>query len=150
MPEFIMNGKDAPDFAALDDFTQAYIEALFFTSCEGSTEAGTFDPENGSPLPDEAGFSDLAPEALREIVLDCEAFQKDYGRFWNPHLVDNPGKNDAQAGHDFWLTRNRHGAGFWDRPEIYGEPNAYLLTEAAQRFGECSVYLGDDSKIHIL
>ena len=38
------------------------------------------------------------------------------------------------AGHDFWLTRNGHGAGFWDGD--WQEPAAAALTAAAHAFGE--------------
>lgn len=42
---------------------------------------------------------------------------------------------------DFFLTRNRHGAGFWDSPEIYGgEENAKILTEIAHSCGETGCY----------
>jgi hypothetical protein len=44
-----------------------------------------------------------------------------------------------QAGHDFWLTRNGHGTGFWDRPEIYGEDRSRILTALSITAGE--VYL---------
>lgn len=37
-------------------------------------------------------------------------------------LMDWP---DSQIGHDFWLTRNGHGAGFWDRTEY---PNGDAIT----------------------
>ena len=52
------------------------------------------------------------------------------------------------AGHDFALTRNRHGAGYWDGnlPEELGA----RLTEAAHRAGECWPYLGDDDLIYIM
>lgn len=40
----------------------------------------------------------------------------------------------AQIGHDFLLTRDRHGAGFWDRG--YPEPLGRNLTEAAHPYGE--------------
>lgn len=40
-----------------------------------------------------------------------------------------------QVGHDFWLTREHHGVGFWDRPEIYGE-HKDTLADLAQSFGE--------------
>ena len=50
------------------------------------------------------------------------------------------------AGHDFWLTRNGHGAGFWDRG--LGEAGK-KLTDAAHAFGECNLYLGDDDVIHL-
>jgi hypothetical protein len=44
------------------------------------------------------------------------------------------GMAPAQIGHDFWLTRNRHGAGFWDRG--LGERGQYL-TDASHPYGEC-------------
>jgi hypothetical protein len=50
-------------------------------------------------------------------------------------------QSPEQVGHDFWLTRNHHGAGFWDRPEIYGsKENAEKLTEIAHGFGERYIF----------
>lgn len=51
------------------------------------------------------------------------------------------------AGHDFALTRNHHGAGYWDR----GLPQdlADHLTDAAQDVGECWPYVGDDELVYI-
>ncbi len=51
---------------------------------------------------------------------------------------------DEQVGHDFWLTRNRHGAGFWDR----GLKNGDKLTKLCEPFGEVNIYV-EDNKIHI-
>ena len=42
----------------------------------------------------------------------------------------------AQAGHDFALTRNGHGAGFWDHDA--GE-DGDALTESAEWFGEFNI-----------
>jgi len=53
----------------------------------------------------------------------------------------------AQHAHDFWLTRNRHGAGFWDGD--YPEELGKKLTEASHAFGECDLYIGDDGKVHV-
>ena len=47
--------------------------------------------------------------------------------------------------HDFWLTGNRHGAGFWDRG--YGA-DGDTLTEAAHGYGDVDLYVGDDGQIH--
>jgi len=56
------------------------------------------------------------------------------------------GMNDEQIGHDFWLTRNGHGAGFWDRGlGDMGEK----LTEIAKSFGGCNAVLGDDGSIYL-
>lgn len=49
------------------------------------------------------------------------------------------------AGHDFWLTRCGHGAGFWDRGlgKLGND-----LTEAAKTFGNIDLYLGDDGLVY--
>lgn len=47
--------------------------------------------------------------------------------------LDDPERD----GHDFFLTRNHHGAGFWDRG--YGV-RGDALTKAAQTFGSADVY----------
>lgn len=48
---------------------------------------------------------------------------------------------EAQAGHDFWLTRNHHGAGFWDR---YSEGAGYdlgkALSELSEKYSEIYLY----------
>ena len=50
-----------------------------------------------------------------------------------------------QAGHDFALTRNGHGAGFWDRDlGDIGE----MLTEYCKPYGESYLYFGDDGKLY--
>lgn len=62
-----------------------------------------------------------------------------YLKFWElPESTNNGQRMDAaQMGHDFSLTRNHHGAGFWDRG--YGELGDWL-TRCAQSFGSASLY----------
>lgn len=85
------------------------------------------------------GGAEFSPELVQRIETDCR-------RFWDEnHEHINDG---SQAGHDFWLTRNRHGAGFWDGD--WEEPAATILTDAAHRFGECELYVGDDGKVYAL
>lgn len=160
MPKFHLNTgsmADAQRYAELPAFTQGYIEAMFFTECE---QGGNFDPENGSPLPEESGFADLAPETLREIENDCRKFMGTLPRDLSGRTdIDDacdyaPGDYDEKAaGRDFWYTRNGHGVGFWDRgfgdlcsPGTVG----YRLSQHAKSFGECSVYLGDDERIYLM
>jgi hypothetical protein len=85
----------------------------------------------------------LAPETEDEIYSDCN-------RFLNaaPDLMPD---EMEQAGHDFWLTRQGHGAGFWDGDWDIGDDTtrADLLTAAAQAVGECWPYIGDDGYIYI-
>lgn len=124
-------------FSDLSAFTRAYVEAMLFTECSD----GDFDPENGNLLPGEITFDDFAPETVQSIIEDCAAF-----RLSNRTLLNQCG-DDSQNGHDFWLTRNWHGAGFWDRG--YDVTIGELITQKAHAFGEVFVYLGEDGKVYI-
>lgn len=44
----------------------------------------------------------------------------------------------SSLGHDLWLTRNGHGAGYWDRKHVGEAEDAALdrLTDAAHAEGE--------------
>ena len=112
----------------LDTFTRAYAECALWASSE-----------DGTPLDDNYDLMDFHPDTLAAMVADCQKFQEDNGDY----IVTNL----SGAGHDFWLTRNGHGAGFWDG----GWPSAGVrLAEACDAFGETWLYVGDDSKLHIL
>jgi hypothetical protein len=99
-------------------------------------------------LSDAHGFDNLAGDTLRTILLDCDGFQQQNRRdielacayAWRCDYTV------ARAGHDFWLTRNGHGVGFWDRGlGAVGD----ALSKAAQAYGERNVYLGDDGAIYL-
>lgn len=126
----------------LDEFTCAYIEASLWSSNDESDDSG------GKPLDTNYDVDDIAPDALTTIIADCQKFQSDNAadlalaydlypqREWSP---------ESQAGHDFWLTRNGHGVGFWDRG--IGEVGD-RLTEASNKCGEVHLYVGDDGAIY--
>lgn len=133
-------------FYALDAFTQGYIEAMFYTDASPDAEENIRDK----------GFTDLADGALNSIVVQCKEFQ-DMNRAaleaaYNDPRVQFTGAtfisyNESCAGHDFWLTRNHHGAGFWDRD--LGMPGDEL-TRAAHQYGEVSLYCGDDGLLYCM
>lgn len=54
----------------------------------------------------------------------------------------------ALAGSDFWLSRNGHGSGYFDRPEYYGETGAESLQALAESYREADLYRGDDGLIY--
>lgn len=110
----------------LDEFTEAYIEALLWTC-----------PEQGTG---DMHWTDIEYHDLEDIVRDCAQFQKEHSA-----LLSLCG-SDAQNGHDFALTRNRHGAGFWGRG--YGKTGEQA-TEACRGFGESELYLGDDGRLYL-
>lgn len=111
--------------ANLDDFAQCYLEAAEWTLDDDAREEGV---------------NRWSPDALAEAVTDCAAFQRD-----NAADLDATGASDGQHGHDLWLTRNRHGAGFWDRG--YGDAGE-RLTKAAHAMGERNAYAGDDGFLY--
>lgn len=121
------------EYDDLSDFTRAYVEAIFFT------ETGPDAREEG--LQQDYTFSDFAPKTIDKIVADCAAFE-----LANKALLDQASDAD-QNGHDFWLTRNHHGAGFWDRG--YRKPIGDTLTKKAQTFRELSLVLGDNGKLYL-
>ncbi len=115
--------------------TQHYLIAALWSSSDGSNEQG------GNPLDDNYSLDDIAPETVEQADKDCLAFLSKY----EPVIE----RQYEQAGHDLWLTRNRHGAGFWDRPEhIWSKALGKELTEYAHKLGECYLYVGDDGKIY--
>lgn len=79
-------------------------------------------------------------EATAQAEREVKSFLEKCG-----DLID--GANITQVAHDFWLTRNRHGAGFWDGdwPE-----NGDKLTKLAHSFGELAVYVGDDNLLYFI
>ena len=119
----------------LDQFTRAYITCALWSSTDESNDSG------GDPLDDNYDETDLSLKALKEMIGDCRDFQTCNFNDLLKLYADFPSATMEQAGHDFWLTRNGHGAGFWDRG--YGELGD-KLTAACKPYGSCDlqVYRG--------
>jgi hypothetical protein len=147
MPEFHLDVHDAyQDWKRLDAFTQGYIEGLFFTEMEHGTDSESHDPELHSSLPGDLTLADLSPEGLAACVEECRDFQEA-----NAALLDEAyerGYSEHRAGVDYWLTRNGHGAGFWDRTELEEGGLGDKLSDAC-RYGTVDVYLGDDGRVYL-
>ena len=132
------------DDGELDAFTEAYITCALWSSTDNST------PSGGHPLDDNYDSTDLAPEALKAIKADCHQFQQDHAdllaQAYELYEVTDGSSAEAYAGHDYWLTRNHHGCGWWDRD--LGEVGE-ALTAAAHAAGGCDIYVGDDGKLYV-
>jgi hypothetical protein len=116
----------------LDAFTRGYLETLLWSSTDEST------PSGGYPLDRNFSNEDFSKEALAQCVADCQEFQ----RVCEDYLTT---AGDFHAGHDFWLTRNGHGAGFWDDGgKNYTRDEGDLLTMASKVFGEVNPYVSND------
>jgi len=101
--------------------------------------------DNGAPLDANYDFDDVDTESLQFQRIECEHFiQSNYSLI--VALREN-GHELSTIMHDFWLTRNSHGCGFWDGD--YEEPYATLLTDSANSFGEREPYIGDDGQVYL-
>ena len=113
----------------LRKFVEGYLDAALWSSSD----------EDG-PLDQKYSLADFAREAVEKATEDAAEFIEA-----NREDLISTGASDDRLGHDFWLTRNRHGSGFWD--EGYG-PAGDRLTEASHGYGETYLYAGDDGKLY--
>jgi len=119
------------EIGSLDAFTRQYLETALWSSTDDQEE----------PLDANYGPEDIDPATLRTMAADCARFQRE-----NADDIASA-NDDERAGHDFWLTRNGHGAGFWDGD--WPEPQATRLTDASKAFGEFDLYVSvDDGAVH--
>lgn len=109
----------------------AYVECALFASVHDDEPMdGIFD------------MGDLTDEALGLMLSEvydflCDCWQAD---------VDLSPVEPEMFGHDFWLTRNGHGAGFWDR----GLGDLGLqLSDMARAYGSSDLYVGDDGRVYV-
>ena len=124
------------------DFVRAYVAAALWSSNDESR------PDGGDPLDDNYDIEDFAPETLLEMEEDCRRFCEENGSLLAQYVSDQYTPADL-GGHDFWLTRNRHGSGYWDRTDWLPRKSVRdRLTAASHRCGEYHLYVGDDGKIY--
>lgn len=122
----------------IDDFTRAYLACGLTLAEDGEDEALA-----------QVSTYDLPDETLKAAKWDCDEFRAKARAAGKGDYVegDVTGYSEDQAAYDLWLTRNHHGAGFWDRGL---EGNAGdVLTEIAHSMGEVDFYMGDDGKAHL-
>lgn len=117
---------------ASNEMLNAYIECALWSSVD----------DNGEPL-DGLGF-DVSADCRKRMAADCASFLKlagsdvaEFGERWTY----------SQIGHDFWLSRNGHGAGFFDRGE---EDCCERLQALAETFGTCDLYVSDNNEIEVM
>lgn len=121
------------------EFLASYIETALWSSND----------DDDVPLDQNYSEDDIDEETLDKLNKEAARFyaenERDIETGYAPKF-GNQFSNEEMAGHDFWLTRNGHGAGFWDGDWM--EPQATRLTEASKRYGEVYLYVGDDGKIY--
>lgn len=115
----------------MDDFTKGYIEALLW--------AGVIHEDDSND--DIYDIDDIDSDTMKEILADCEDFQNANAA----ELAETGVEYYALLGHDFYLSRNGHGTGFWDRG--YGDVGD-TLHEASELYGSFSLTVSGDGKLY--
>lgn len=106
-----------------------YLETALWSSIDDS----------GNPLDERYSVDDFSFETIEQARKDISKFLELAGE-----LVENYDVETVM--HDFWLTRNHHGAGFWDGD--YEKSVGEKLTELSHTFGQLDLYIGDDGKVY--
>lgn len=124
------------DLAEQGEFVDGYVEAMLWANTHGET--------------DTTNDVTLSQEAKDALWQDCVDFLTPSvvrlirGAFRRGEHYQTYGL--AGAGHDFALTRNHHGAGFWDRGfGLVGD----ALTEHAHRAGERNLWVDKEGVAHV-
>lgn len=109
-----------------DAMVRAYLECAEWSGLEDSHR----EPLELSIAPRWSRLSEA------RAALVCAEFEEkfggDIGTLWE------------MAGRDLWLTRNRHGAGFWDGG--WSEPYASQMTKWARSQGEAYVWFDAETE----
>jgi hypothetical protein len=120
---------------ALDPMTKQYLVTALWAELDQS------DPNTGgNPLDDNYCLNDFDPETVDNAIADCTEFRRRAGT-----LLD--GLDLSTVGHDFWLTRQGHGAGFWDGD--YEDSVGEALTKLSKEFGEIGEIYAQDGTVYI-
>ena len=106
-------------------------------------------PDTGEPLDDDHEVSYIHESAVETSRADVESFIAAIGDLdLAPYeAVALQFGRDAMIGHDLWLTRNGHGAGFVTRGA--GEVGEQLDRLASAMMG-VDFYVGDDGAIYLM
>lgn len=132
----------------LNEFQRSYVECALAISNEFEKDLDGLDDQDN---PGNLGFqnytvSDFDKDTIKDMIKDCNQFYQDNVRdlIWARENIKHNYTNE-QAGYDFWLTRNGHGAGFWDKGlGTVGE----RLSDSARKFGPIALYIGEGGKIY--
>ena len=116
----------------MSSIVQSYLLAILWAETDGRL-----------PL-DAAGYDTLSfsDEAVQRAETDLSEF---IARAWEEAPDWQERYSMERLVRDFWLTRNGHGAGFWEYDDELGR----ALDKVSKHFGHCDVYVGDDGRLHL-
>jgi hypothetical protein len=127
---FINSGE-----TALARFLRGYIDAAL----------GSSNDDDDIPLDGNYSIGDIAESSLVSAWDECS-------KFFDENWTDLAHLDDERGGYNFWITRNAYGYsyGFWCERAISDDAEIAMhqLTRASESFGEITLCVGDDRKLH--
>lgn len=91
---------------------------------------------------DKFTIDDLSEDSQIQAYIDIKEFIKNAGEDAVSEAVEEHGL--SHLGMDIWLTRNSHGAGFFDHSYEHEDE----LMKAAHDLKGVELYVGDDNELH--
>lgn len=131
--QYVEENIDDPD---LKEMFRAYVRTALFNSSD----------ESGEPLEEHYSVHEFSRSALDKMRADCWQFLESNSRVIARLEAETP-LGLGNIGNDFWLTRNGHGAGFWDGD--YPEWAETPLDKSAKAFGAQDVFVNDEGLIDV-
>ena len=101
--------------------------------------------DNGEPL--DNGDHELSDEAREALSKQAQEFYEKWEELIEKYMAVFE-RDIEQVGHYFWLSRNHHGAGFFDDSVEKGDIADKLQT-IAESYLEVDLYVDDDGLIQI-
>lgn len=117
----------------INEILKGYIQCALWTEEERLESEGA-----------EVTFENVDEDSIIEAYLDIKKFIQNAGDTAAKEAVNANGL--IKLGMDIWLTRNFHGAGFFD----HSYENEEQLINAAKNLKSQDLYLGDDGYLHFM
>lgn len=113
---------------------KSYIDTALWSTTNESNDEIEF-------LNGEFTIDDFDPDTLNELEKEMWTFIDEY---YGLVCKEDEDTTYEMFVHNFWLNRNGHGAGFWDKDY----KNKDALSDASEKFGTVFLYVGDDARIY--
>ncbi len=127
------------------EFFQSYLHTALWSSTISEDSDGEPGERDGEPFDKHFSTDDFSAEALETLRAHAFSFWSRMWYYLNYEESKRGEKPEAsQAGHDFWLTQNGHGAGFWDGYyPTYGD----TFTKLAKCYPVIDLYVTEKNEV---
>jgi hypothetical protein len=114
----------------IDAMTRQYLETALWSEYDED------ESNNPRPFDDRFTIENFPASVKAKARQTCAGFYAAHKAQIDEYSADEE-ENAGRAGHYLWLTRNRHGSGFWDGN--YEPQTGADLTDAAHALGEVNL-----------